>query len=183
MSVTEQRRSLRRAGLSVVGVAMTLSAFALSPAPQEGSVWLSLAPAYAKSDKAKGGPPEGQGKPARAGGGAEADDAAEERLEDEIVDEVLDGVFGEDERDIIERYARERELRPTDLPPGIAKNVARGKPLPPGIAKRGLPSDLEGRLPPLREGLERIIVGDDVTIVEEGTRIVVDVLKDVLTGQ
>lgn len=104
----------------------------------------------------------------------------EERVEDEIIDEVLDGIFGENDREVIERYVKDRGVKTKRLPPGIAKNLERGKPLPPGIAKRGLPTDLEGRLPKLRDGLERIIVGDDVTIVEEGTRIVVDILRDVL---
>lgn len=128
----------------------------------------------AKNDKAKG---QGQGS------AKVQQNSQQERLEDEVIDEVLDGIFGENDRTIIERYVKENGLRSKSLPPGIAKNVARGKPLPPGIAKRGLPSDLEGRLPTLRSGLERIIVGDDVTIVEEGTRIVVDILKDVLRGQ
>ncbi len=141
--------------------------------------------ALAQSHKAKGkGNAGGKEKPAAAatknGSGA---DSAEDRLEEEVVDEVLDGIFGEDDREIIERYARTKGVATTSLPPGIAKNVQRGKPLPPGIAKRGLPTDLESRLPTLREGLERVIVGDDVTIIEEGTRIVVDVLEDVLRGQ
>ena len=179
------RLTARRLRAARLIAAMGVAAYALTGTADGG---LGPASAYAKNDKAQGagaevGKPEGKGKPADAGRSASDDETVEERIEDEIVDEVLDGVFGEDEREIIETYARERGVRTSSLPPGIAKNVQRGKPLPPGIAKRGLPQDLESRLPPLREGLERIIVGDDVTIVEEGTRIVVDVLKDVLTGQ
>ncbi len=33
------------------------------------------------------------------------------------------------------------------LPPGIAKNLARGKPLPPGIAKKTVPASMLGQLP------------------------------------
>src|SRR5262245_12550800 len=33
------------------------------------------------------------------------------------------------------------------LPPGIAKNVARGKPLPPGIAKKKVPTTIVRHLP------------------------------------
>ena len=66
------------------------------------------------------------------------------------------------------------------LPPGIAKNLARGKPLPPGIAKRGLPDDLLARLPPVRDGHERVIVDGKVVLVEIATQIVRDVLLDVL---
>lgn len=149
---------------SICGILLFSAAIVLG-APSESQ---------AKNDKAKG---QGQGS------AKVQQNSQQERLEDEVIDEVLDGIFGENDRTIIERYVKENGLRSKSLPPGIAKNVARGKPLPPGIAKRGLPSDLEGRLPTLRSGLERIIVGDDVTIVEEGTRIVVDILKDVLRGQ
>jgi hypothetical protein len=33
------------------------------------------------------------------------------------------------------------------LPPGIAKNLARGKPLPPGIAKKTVLTSMLGQLP------------------------------------
>lgn len=64
------------------------------------------------------------------------------------------------------------------LPPGIAKNLARGKPMPPGIAKRYLPNDLVGRLPPVRSGFERVIVGSDLLLVEIATNVIYDVIKD-----
>lgn len=46
------------------------------------------------------------------------------------------------------------------LPPGIAKNLARGKPLPPGIAKKTVPADMLGQLPSY-PGYEWRVVGDD----------------------
>lgn len=64
------------------------------------------------------------------------------------------------------------------LPPGIAKNLARGKPLPPGIAKQALPPGLVERLPPPPRGYERIIVDGKVLLVEIATRIIHDVLLD-----
>lgn len=66
------------------------------------------------------------------------------------------------------------------LPPGIAKNLARGKSLPPGIAKQHLPDDLLVRLPPVREGYERIIVDGKVILVEIATQVVHDVLSDII---
>ena len=48
------------------------------------------------------------------------------------------------------------------LPPGIAKNLARGKPLPPGISKKYLPDELRHALPPPPKGYERIIVDGKV---------------------
>lgn len=65
----------------------------------------------------------------------------------------------------------------TGLPPGIAKNVARGKRLPPGIAKK-LSPQLLAQLPQ-REGYEYAQVGADIVLIETATRLVVDVLKDV----
>jgi hypothetical protein len=65
----------------------------------------------------------------------------------------------------------------TGLPPGIAKNVARGKPLPPGIAKKLSPQMLATL--PHREGYEYAQVGADIVLIEATTRLVVDVLKDV----
>ena len=69
------------------------------------------------------------------------------------------------------------------LPPGIAKNLERGKPLPPGIAKRYLPDDLEHQLPPAPHGYERRIVDDDVLLVEVDTGRIADILTDVLLGE
>ena len=68
---------------------------------------------------------------------------------------------------------------PQGLPPGIAKNLARGKPLPPGIAKRYLPQRLVSALPP-RPGYEWIVVDRDVLLIAVATAIIVDVLTDVL---
>lgn len=64
------------------------------------------------------------------------------------------------------------------LPPGIAKNLARGKPLPPGIAKR-FDSGLASRLPHY-EGYEWKQVGTDVVLVAVATGIVYEILRNVL---
>lgn len=78
------------------------------------------------------------------------------------------------------RHYFEQHPRPaTDLPPGIAKNLARGKPLPPGIAKRGVPNDLRSRLS-IPASYELQTVGTDVVLIEAGTRILADILRDVL---
>jgi len=66
------------------------------------------------------------------------------------------------------------------LPPGIAKNLARGKPLPPGIAKQYLPEGLRQALPAPPAGYERIIVGGKILLVEIATQAIHDVLMDVV---
>jgi hypothetical protein len=53
--------------------------------------------------------------------------------------------------------------------------------MPPGIAKQALPDGLHRQLPQ-RDGQNYEIVGTDVVLVENATRVVVDVLRDVLTG-
>lgn len=86
--------------------------------------------------------------------------------------------FTERQRTIITTYFAEHHVDVAPLPPGIAKNLARGKPLPPGIAKRRLPEDLRADLP-LREGVEITLFGDRVVLLEaSGT--VVDILDNVL---
>ena len=63
-----------------------------------------------------------------------------------------------------------RKLKP--LPPGIAKNLARGKPMPPGIARTRMPDDLLVRLP-ARDGTRWLIAGNHVLLVDTDN-IVVD---------
>ncbi len=60
------------------------------------------------------------------------------------------------------------------LPPGIQKNLARGKPLPPGIARK-LDSRLLGRLPRY-EGYEWQQAGTDLILVAIATGIIYEVL-------
>lgn len=66
------------------------------------------------------------------------------------------------------------------LPPGIAKNLQRGKPLPPGIAKQHLPDGLIKTLPAPSKGYERVIVDGKVLLVEIATQVIHDVLMDVV---
>jgi len=66
------------------------------------------------------------------------------------------------------------------LPPGIAKNLQRGKPLPPGIAKQVLPSGLISLLPPPPHGYERVAIDGKVLLVEIATQVIHDVLEDLI---
>ena len=65
------------------------------------------------------------------------------------------------------------------LPPGIRRNLERGKPLPPGIAKKVAPAELRSRVE-LDEGFELVEVGLDVFLVEVATQVVHDFLMDVI---
>ncbi len=66
------------------------------------------------------------------------------------------------------------------LPPGIEKNLQRGKALPPGIAKQSLPVDLSGRLPPAPKGYERIVVSGKILLIDIATQVIHDILTDAI---
>ena len=60
------------------------------------------------------------------------------------------------------------------LPPGIQKNLARGKPLPPGIAKK-LDGRLIGRLPHY-DGYEWQQVGTDLILIALASGLIYEIL-------
>ena len=60
------------------------------------------------------------------------------------------------------------------LPPGIRKNLARGKPLPPGIAKKTIPTPLHHELPAY-PGYEWKRCGQDLVLIDLATQIVAEV--------
>jgi len=64
------------------------------------------------------------------------------------------------------------------LPPGIRKNLARGKPIPPGIAMKTVPGPMLSRLPRY-DGYEWRIYGSDLVLVAIATAVIADVLFDV----
>ncbi|AIX74606.1 hypothetical protein C3374_13775 [Pantoea sp. PSNIH4] len=64
------------------------------------------------------------------------------------------------------------------LPPGIAKNLARGKPLPPGIAKKAVPAPMLRELPHY-PGYEWRIAGRDLVLIALSTAVVTSVINNV----
>jgi Ni/Co efflux regulator RcnB len=83
-----------------------------------------------------------------------------------------------DASEIRQIFGRHEWTRADQLPPGIRKNLARGKPLPPGIAKRvdgPLARDL-----PYYPGYEWTVAGDDALLIDSTTRVIVDIIDNVL---
>lgn len=64
------------------------------------------------------------------------------------------------------------------LPPGQAKQWARGRPLPGGIITYPIPRDLEGRLGFPPEGHKYVRIAADILLIAVGTGMVVDALED-----
>lgn len=64
------------------------------------------------------------------------------------------------------------------LPPGIRKNLARGKPLPPGIAKKLQSSPMLQQLPQ-HPGYEWQACGTDLVLVSIASQVIAEVLIDV----
>lgn len=103
----------------------------------------------------------------------------------------MEVAFNKYDRERIRRYyASERRKKTKKLPPGLAKKqqlppglnkqVQRHGRLPPGLAGRALPAELERELAPLPVGYVRIRVGGDVVLANEHTRVVLDVVHDVV---
>lgn len=101
----------------------------------------------------------------------------------------VSAVFTDGEASIIRAYYEDRLTHRSGkgkkqkrLPPGIARNLQRGKALPPGIAKQTLPIGLIELLPPPPRGYERVVLSGKVLLVEVATQVIHDVLEDVIIG-
>lgn len=131
---------------------------------------------------------------------------AQQDAEEAIIKTVVERVFSEAEEMVIRDYfgikvrdednhhhskreykgGKHKDLPPglakrDTLPPGLARQLTENGALPPGLAKRDLPEDLLSRLP-ARKGTKRVIVDNDILLIEEGTEIVLDIIEDILTG-
>lgn len=92
--------------------------------------------------------------------------------------------FSDGELQAIHAFYRDSEPRRgggrQGLPPGIAKNLERGKALPPGLQTATLPASLETNLPPAPDGYERVIVDAKILLVETATRLIADVIASAI---
>jgi hypothetical protein len=84
--------------------------------------------------------------------------------------------FNSGDHDTFRNYFRTNRITAEPLPPGIAKNLARGKALPPGIAKKAFPNDLvRGLGSRVRPGVTFTIAGDRVVALKDGK--VIDLIE------
>lgn len=87
--------------------------------------------------------------------------------------------FSDNDRENITNFFSKHPVNTTGLPPGIAMNLARGKPLPPGIAKVFLPNDLSNLLGN-NKNYDYLIAGRDVLLVNRSDQIIADILHNIL---
>lgn len=97
------------------------------------------------------------------------------------------GIFTDGDRDLIRRhYLTSRGQLPPglakrqgDLPPGLAKQLRRNGHLPPGLEKKlyPFPVELERRLPPLRPGWVRGMIGVHAVVLDPKTSLILDAFK------
>ena len=68
------------------------------------------------------------------------------------------------------------------LPPGLEKQLRERGTLPPGLQRRvqPLPEELERRLPRLPRGYRRVSLGAHVLLMNEGTSVIVDIVRNVI---
>ncbi len=102
---------------------------------------------------------------------------------------IIEDFFGEQAADAVSRTKKDKTKKNKnaknkgksgELPPGLRKHIEKHGTLPPGLAKKELPPGLAKRLGSTRSGLERLIVGDDVVLVEAATGVVLDIIKHIV---
>jgi hypothetical protein len=85
-------------------------------------------------------------------------------------------LFRDPDRTMFRDYFATRRITVTQIPPGIAKNLERGKPLPPGIAKRAFPRSVLKRRG-VDKDVEFVMVGNNMLAMRNG--VVVDIMWNV----
>ena len=84
------------------------------------------------------------------------------------------------ERQLIANYFLRHDGHLTELTAAQRRQLVTKGRLPAGIARQALPDDLAARLAPPPAGLDRIVVGPDVLLVDSGSGVIVGILRDVV---
>lgn len=132
------------------------------------------------------GPPEGKGPahhrsadhghPGKGKPGRDDRHHREERYRSHALDTLVNAGIS---AVLAREYAQHAGLTGyRDLPPGIRKNLMRGKPLPPEIARQVRSSAFLDRLP-RHPGYEWQTAGTDLILVSVATGVIADILLDV----
>ena len=68
------------------------------------------------------------------------------------------------------------------LPPGLARQLRERGTLPPGLQKKtqSMPVELERRLRVLPTGYRRVVIADNVVLLNEKTAVIYDIIRNVI---
>ena len=117
-----------------------------------------------------------QGGSQGRGSGSTGSSKEKDKNKDKDADVSVNFTFNSGDHDTFRNYFRTNKITAEPLPPGIAKNLARGKALPPGIAKKAFPNDLvRGLGSRVRPGVTFTIAGDRVVALKDGK--VLDIIE------
>lgn len=111
-------------------------------------------------------------------------------LEKQAIGDYYSGRYGKKQQPRKHKAKKHKKNKPSKglppglarrdrLPPGLEKQLQRDGTLPPGLAKRGLPDNLQALLPRPLPGQERVLVDNDVVLIERATGLILDILRDV----
>ncbi len=105
-------------------------------------------------------------------------------LQDE--NSVIDVSISDRDRTLIRDYYKKYKKKRKGPPPGLAKRrgnlppgLAKRDTLPPGLRGEPLPRTLEEKLSPLPSSYVRVIIGQDIVLMNKKTRVVFDVIYSV----
>lgn len=124
----------------------------------------------------------------RSDGDEDDDDGLGERMRGGVPG--AETIFAREERILIAEWFRgyHSNLPPglakrDRLPPGLEKQLRERGTLPPGLQKRvqPLPWELERRLRRLPRGYRRVIIGGHVILMDEGTSVIYDIIRNVIS--
>lgn len=120
-------------------------------------------------------PPPGKGRPDKSGHATDSGRHQEARRNADAGLLVQAGISVSTARELAVTHRATGYER---LPPGIRKNLARGKPLPPGLARRAVPAGVLAGLPDHR-GYEWQVLGSDLVLVAITSAVIADILVGV----
>jgi hypothetical protein len=91
--------------------------------------------------------------------------------------ELIKGWFHDNAAELPPGLAKREQL-----PPGLQKQLVKNGTLPPGLQKKlqPLPVALEHQLPPLPAGYQRLMVGVNMVIMNQKSKLIADVLYDAI---
>jgi len=110
-------------------------------------------------------------------------------LERRVIREVLGAAGVEDEKATRGKKAKGPQGGPPgltqrdSLPPGLQRQLQRNGRLPPGLEKKQFPAHLRAHLPSPLQGTERLIIGNDVVLIDRATNVIPDIMRDVIVNR